>query len=318
MKSPLLWVLLVTAFCALAACDGKGGGAGGDSDSDADSDSDSDADTDTDSDADTVCDRWNADRADLSEGAWSGSVDTCDAGDIASTGRENALRLVNLYRWLSALPPVDDDSAKNAGAQECALMMDANGELNHSPPTSWTCYTDGGASTAGQSNIATAPAVQAVDLYMVDPGNPTTIGHRRWILSNSLGPIGIGSTSTYSCMHVLYGSGSATAAWTAWPPPGRIPFEAFAPDGAYWTNLDATGWTVQSDSIDVSGAGVTVTEGGVDKPVATTVLLGGYGSSSAISFIPSGWSTEAGKTYHVALTGVSPAIEYDVRVIDCP
>jgi hypothetical protein len=251
----------------------------------------------------------------MSEGAWSGSVGSCDAGDIAASGRENALRLVNLYRWLCDLPAVTDDDAKNAGNQECALMMDANGDLNHYPPTTWTCYTEAGAGSAGQSNIATAPAVSAVDLYMVDPGNPTTIGHRRWILSNSLGPIGIGSTSSYSCMNVLYGSGSAGAAWTAWPPPGPVPFEAFAPS---WTSVDQTGWTVQSDSIELSGADVTVTMDGDELPVTVTALLSGYGSSSAISFIPSGWSTAAGNTYHVSLSGISSTIEYDVEVVDCP
>ncbi|MCK9462984.1 MAG: CAP domain-containing protein [Proteobacteria bacterium] len=262
-----------------------------------------------------MCERWNADRADLSEGAWSGSLDTCDAGDITESARESALRLVNLYRWLCGLPAVTDDATKNAGAQECALMMHANGTLNHYPPTSWTCYSDAGASTAGQSNIATAAAVGAVDLYMVDPGNPTTIGHRRWILSNSLGPIGIGSTSGYSCMHVLYGSGSAGASWTAWPPSGQVPIAAFTPS---WSSVDDTGWTVQSDSISLSSADVTVTLGGDDKPVTVTHLLEGYGSSSAISFIPSGWSTAAGNTYHVTLSGVSSPIEYDVEVIDCP
>jgi hypothetical protein len=30
-----------------------------------------------------------------------------------------------------------------------------------------------------------------------------------------------------------------------------------------------------------------------------------------------GWTTTAGKTYHVAVTGTSATIEYDVEVVDC-
>ena len=46
--------------------------------------------------AQQMCDRWNADRADLSEGSWNGTVSPCNAGDISVEGRANALKLVNL------------------------------------------------------------------------------------------------------------------------------------------------------------------------------------------------------------------------------
>ncbi|HET6584548.1 MAG TPA: CAP domain-containing protein, partial [Nannocystaceae bacterium] len=157
--------------------------------------------------ADEMCMRWNADRSDLDEGTWSGSVASCTPGDITASARENALRVTNLYRWLADLPPIETDPARDQLAQACALMMDANDQLSHDPPGSWTCYSDDGADAAGSSNIASTAAVYAVDLYMVDPGNPTTLGHRRWILSNSIGPTGIGSTSDYSCMWTLGGSG---------------------------------------------------------------------------------------------------------------
>ncbi len=262
-----------------------------------------------------VCDRWRTDRADLREGSWSGSVSGCVAGDVASPGRDNALKLVNLFRWMAGLPAVTLDGERNRKAQDCALMMHANGALSHTPPTSWTCYTADGAEAAGRSNIGTTPGVQAVDMYMQDWGNETTMGHRRWILSNSLGPIGQGSTSEYSCLWVLYGSGSAGASWTSWPPPGEFPIQAVTMS---WRGLDSTGWTVQSDSIDLDRAtGVTVTAGGSPLSVSFVHLLNGYGSSTAINFIPSGWTSTVGTTYHVEVQGVSPAISYDVTMVDC-
>lgn len=266
------------------------------------------------SEADQMCERWNQDRADRSEGSWSGNVGSCAPGDISAQGRENALRIMNLYRFLADLPPVDTSATRNQLAQACALLMHANGSLSHSPPQSWSCWSSDGAEGAGSSNIAGAPGVAAVDMYMVDPGNPTTMGHRRWILSNSIGPTGLGSTSEYSCMWTLDGSGDAGKAWTAWPPPGPFPFGAVQPS---WQSIDETGWTVQSDDVDLSGAQVSVTANGQPRAVSVTNLQGGYGSDFAISFIPQGWQTQAGTTYSVEVSGVSPPIAYEVEVVDC-
>jgi hypothetical protein len=263
-----------------------------------------------------MCTRWNADRADLGEGTWSGSVASCQPGDISADGRANALKLLNLYRWLADLPEVTDDASRNAGAQACALIMHANGALDHSPPSNWACWSSQGNDAAGKSNISTGQGVMSVDMYMVDFGNATTLGHRRWILSNSLGPVGLGSTSDSSCMWVIEGSGNAGAEWTAYPPPGPFPIEAVDPL-PFGDDLDVTGWSIQSDSLDLSGAQVTITENGTARPVAITVLGSGYGSASAISMIPQGWEAQAGSTYHVEVGNVGAAIAYDVEMVDC-
>jgi uncharacterized protein YkwD len=262
-----------------------------------------------------VCTRWKADRADLSEGTWTGDVTSCTPGDIGATARANALRLVNLYRSLAQLPAVVTDPARDAQDQACALMMRANNMISHTPPTTWTCYTADGATAAGSSNVSSGRAVSSVDLYMIDPGNATTIGHRRWILSNSLGPIGIGGTDKASCMWTLSGTGKAGKAWTAWPAPGQIPFQAVSPRG---TTVDMTGWSVQSDGINLANAQVTVTVDGAAQPVTVTQLDANYGSKYAIRFNPTGWTTQAGKTYSVAISNIPTAINYDVQIVDCP
>ncbi len=92
-----------------------------------------------------VCTRWKADRADLSEGTWTGDVTSCTPGDIGATARANALRLVNLYRALAQLPAVVTDPTRDGQDQACALMMRANNMISHTPPTTWTCYTADGA-----------------------------------------------------------------------------------------------------------------------------------------------------------------------------
>ena len=265
-----------------------------------------------------LCGRWKSDRAELGEGMWSGAVAGCDPGTLSQVGRDNALRLVNLYRFIASLPPVTEDAALTSNAQSCALMMHANGQLSHTPPMKWKCWTAAGSGAASKSNISGTPGVLGVDLYMVDPGNDTTIGHRRWILSNYLGPIGLGSTTKYSCLTVIGGMGNAGKAWMAWPPPGLVPYQAMHVPTINWADVDQTGWTVQSDTIDLSAAGVSVTEGGVDKPVTVNVLGKNFGSSQAIRFVPKGWTVEPGKTYDVELSGVAQPISYSVQIVDCP
>jgi hypothetical protein len=265
--------------------------------------------------AEGTCARWNGDRADLGEGTWSGNVAACDPGDISPEGRANALKLINLYRWLADLPAVVTDPERDRQAQACSLMMEAEGSLSHEPGTDWACYTEEGAEGASSSNISGGGGVVSVDRYMLDQGNATTIGHRRWTLSNSLGPIGLGSTGNgASCFQNLRGSGRAGKPWMAWPAPGIIPLQAM---GTGRQTIDSTGWSIQSDDVDLGDAVVTVTSGGADMPVTVTQLMGGYGSRYAIRFNPNGWTTTAGQTYSVSVTGTDTPIAYDVQVVTC-
>ena len=260
------------------------------------------------------CERWNAERADVDDGTWSGSVAACDPGEMDPAWRERVLRQINLYRWLAGLPEVTNEPAFAERAQACSLMMDANQQLSHAPPTSWDCWSQAGADGAGRSNIASLPGVSAIDLFMADPGNATTIGHRRWILSTWIGRVGIGSTSRFSCLHVFDDTGTSGAAFVAWPPPGRFPVQAATVSG---TSIDQTGWTVQSEDASLPGATVTVTAAGQDLPIAVVVLEGGYGSAYALSFIPQGWAMQAGTTYQVELSDLPAPIAYDIEAVDC-
>lgn len=271
---------------------------------------------DSDRSPEAVCARWNADRQDLSEGTWSGSVQDCDPGDISADGRANALRQYNLYRWLADLPAVETSPDRDRIAQACALLMQANNSLSHDPPMSWTCWTQDAYDGASSSNISTGPGVRSADGYMIDSGNATTIGHRRWILSNSLGPIGLGSTGNgASCMQNLTGTSDAGKDWMAWPPPGAFPLQAYGTGGR--NSLSDTGWTIQSDRINLSNAQVSVTSGGEDRPMSVTQLQGGYGSRYAFRFNPEGWDVEAGATYSVSVSGIDTPISYEFQIVDC-
>jgi uncharacterized protein YkwD len=261
-----------------------------------------------------TCTRWKADRADLSEGTWSGNVMACDPGDISANGRANALRVLNLYRWLADMPAITNDPTMDKQAQACALIQRANGMLTHTPAETATCYMAEGATASGRCNISSGPGVSSVDGYMVDPGNDTTIGHRRWLLSNSIGPTGLGSTDMHSCL-MTFGKMKVGKPWMAWPSPGAIPLQALT--AKYSGTVDTTGWSLQSDTINLASAAITVTVDGAAQPVTITQLMGGYGSKYALRFNPMGWKTAAGKTYAVAVTGITPPINYEVQIVDC-
>ena len=264
-----------------------------------------------------ACARWLLDRESRPEGKWTGNPATCEVGELSDDAKDNALKLVNLYRFLAHMPAVVRDSKLDAKAQKCALIMRANNKISHTPPKSWKCWNAEGAEAAKKSNLSTGPGVRAVDRYMVDNGahNAASLGHRRWILSRSLDKIGVGSTATKSsCLWVIGGKGNAARKWVAWPPDGEVPLAAFGQGGG---SIDQTGWSLQSDSVNFSKATIEVTVDGNKQPIQQRLLKGGYGSKYAIAWNPQGWKAQAGSTYHVKVKGSTADFEYDVKVLAC-
>ena len=269
--------------------------------------------------ADQVCRRWVCDRADMSEGISTGDIATCDPGDLQPPGRPNALKLVNLYRFLTGMPEVTEDPTFDTDAQDCAIIQAANG-LTHTPATTATCYNAAGATASNRSSICGGQAVGCIDLYMDDSANATgpNFGHRTWILANSLGPVGFGSvgsggrTMTASCFYQVGGTGKAGVAYVGWPPAGPVPLQAFTA-----TELDKSGWSLQSDTINLGSATATVMDGTTNQPVTVSTNLGSYGAKYAMGITPNGWTSVAGHSYTVTIGGTTTPIAYTVQVVDC-
>ena len=281
---------------------------------------------------DPVCRRWREDRQDRDEGTWSSESDqTCPTTDISATGRANALKMVNLYRWLAGLSPVDHDMGLDRSAQTCALLMAANQTLSHGPSPAWNCWTEEGSRAAANSNLASAPGVFSVDGYMVDLNNDAHLGHRRWILARPLQTIGLGSVLTspgqgYSCMWVspvgepwTPGTDVSGQDLVMWPPPGKVPAEVIRPAGfqSYWPDLDDVGWSIQSDSIDLRQAQVTMTANGATVPIVVRSLDSNVGSFYAISLVPVGWHSVPNTRYEVDVRGIPNPFRYTVTFLDC-
>lgn len=293
---------------------------GGDPDQSSDDDTGSQDNTDSEPDsgggspetAKEVCERYQAAFSSKDEGQWSGNVDGCEPGDISKEARDRALAQVNFIRWLTGLKSVTTDPALDKKAQACALIMHANGQLSHNPPSSWKCYSAEGADAAKKSNISSAPGVSSVLLYMIDPGNDTTIGHRRWIVANRFGPTGLGSTSKSSCMFTIGGKQNGDREWTAWPPPGVFPIEL---NSNGWASMDKTGWTIQSDSIAFDGKSIKVKANGEDQSVDIAQLLPNFGARNAVKITPKGWKMSAGTKYQVTVEGTD--IDFEFEAVSC-
>lgn len=321
MRASHILMALASSVAASAGCDEPGDRAASQDASSSDTpdavgDTTPGADVDPDE-ARAVCDRWRADRAALAEGTWTDfSVARCEPGVLSEPGPDNALRQLNLYRWLAGLPPVTLDTAKSEDAQACALAMHANRAIEHTLPADWACRSDEAVAAARLSNLATVPAVKAIDLYMDDEGIDS-LGHRRWLLSNTLGPVGVGSTSQYSCLHVIGGRGNAGARVTTWPPAGLVPIQALFP--ASWADIDQAGWSVQSDTVPVHRAlEVRVERDGAPVEVATWTLDEGYGSAYGLGLRPVDFRTGVGSTYRVTVEGSSfDAVTWEFTPIDC-
>lgn len=125
-------------------------------------------------------------------------VATCRAGTLSEAARQNALSAINQMRQLHGLDAVAYDRASDPLVMNAALMMLANGTLNHNPPTAWTCYSADGATGASTSNLAgtgaSTPPEGDFILWLTDMASlgPNVLGHRRWLLDPFLNKIAYG------------------------------------------------------------------------------------------------------------------------------
>jgi hypothetical protein len=189
-------------------------------------------------------------------------------------------------------------------------MMDQNGALSHMPPTTWACYTAEGASAAGRSNLALgafSPA-QAIDLYMADSGTPS-LGHRRWVLNDYLGRVGIGFAGRAQCLGVFDTSGRTDRTWTAYPNPGPAPIE---------TTQNV--WSFHSHAFALSAATIQMERLGAtpeEVPLSVSHVGGGFGPPGTVAWTPSVRAVD-GDRFRITIGGLSGEdIVYETEIVDC-
>ncbi len=215
----------------------------------------------------------------LTSVGWTGNSSSCSPGTVSAEAHAKVLQRINFFRRQVGLNDnITLDTAKNRKCQEAALMMMANGSLNHTPPNTWKCYTADGAAAAGASNLSSGShSVNAVSGQMADNGsNNTACGHRRWILYSRAQVMGHGSTSSNQALWVIGGAAPSN-------PPNMPEFISWPPQGYVASTLVYARW-----SFSLPGADFTDTEVEMKRSDGLPVTLkivhtnGGYGDRSIV------------------------------------
>ena len=214
---------------------------------------------------------------------WTGNLLTGDPGTLSVAFLDATLQRINYYRAMSGVSSdIALSALYNSECQQAALMFAAQGDISHTPPTSWFFYTAEAADAAANSNIRLDSSGDegpgAVDRYMADAEpNNFYVGHRRWFVYPPQGPMGAGAvpssytnvgTSAIWVVNYAARSMSSTLS-TSWPPAGFVP-----------ASLVFDRWSFSYLNADFTSAIVTVNKGGVMQTVEQEPLEGNSGDGS--------------------------------------
>ncbi len=259
---------------------------------------------------------------------WNGNVGSCNPGTTAQAYKNEVAQQVNWFRAMAGVPAgITFDPGNSAKDQDMALMISANNQLSHAPPTSWTCYTADGATAAGQSNICYGydllAAPGCIMGYMSDTGSGNTeVGHRRWILYPQSQVLGTGDVPATG----VDPSGQALWAWDSnvfGPRPAtRDPYVAWPPRGYVPYQMVYGRWSFAYPSADFSQAHVSMTVNGPAVSLTIDPVANGYGENTIVwepvaTFL--GGQPDATVTIsitNVQGSGIPTSFNYQVTVFD--
>ncbi|NIJ19268.1 uncharacterized protein YkwD [Sphingomonas naasensis] len=271
-------------------------------------------------------------------------IAACQPGALKPVVTSQVLQTLNAVRALHHLPPATYSPADEPGAQQSALMQAANGQLSHTPPSSWRCYTAAGAAASGSSNlyggIGTGLSLisdeQVIAGWLTEVQNiiAENVGHRRWLLDPFLGSIAYGrvagryetsNRADAAAMKVFDTAGPAGPTGTlpdyvAWPfedyPARLFDSRALLSFGVIANKTNKWGNT----NVDFSNAAITVRQRGGAALTVSRIAYDtqGYGLPNNLQFAVSG--LQANIYYdvtidRVAVGGVQRSYSYFFRIV---
>jgi hypothetical protein len=264
---------------------------------------------------------------------WTGDLGAGDPGTLSEAYRAATLQRINYYRAMCGLTSnLTFGSTEDGECQQAALMMAAEGNISHTPPSSWPFYTSDAAQACANSNIRLDSVGDegpgAVDRFMADDEvNNADVGHRRWFLYPDEGEMGSGAippSDAYAGTAAIWIMNfvprpSGTPAYYSWPNAGYVP-----------ANLVYNRWSFSYLNADFTQATVSVTKNGASIPVNLETPQ--YQSSNSSDIIVGDntlvWelpgntvSTTQDETYavhvgQVMINGVPQDFDYTVTTID--
>lgn len=266
------------------------------------------------------------------EPVWTGTVPTCSPGTTADVFRYMVALRVNWMRAMAGVPAwITFDETFNQKDQQTALMISANNDVSHTPPSSWKCYTADGAEAAGKSNLAIGiHGPESILRYIEDFGTGNyAVGHRRWILMPQTRFMGTGDVPENSAgpaanaLWILDGNmgqprPTTRESYVGWPPPGYVPYQVvFAR------------WSFSYPKADFSSADVTMASNRVPVAVTLEPVRTGFGENTVVwcqvgldTSQPLSWPKPPADVRYaisvkgVLINGVSRNFDYTVTVFD--
>jgi len=199
-------------------------------------------------------------RAQRVRAGWTGSVRGCRVGRESAASLTATRTAINRLRGLAGVGPVRLRGSLNRKALAAALMMRAQGALDHAPPRSWRCWSRAGREAAGASNLYLGFSGATAMVGYTNDAGIAELGHRRWLLNPLATTFGSGSTGSSNALWVFSDTrpvpdGTAVA----WPPAGFVP--------GPWV-FDDWSLEVVGGEVDLSAAEVRVTVDGAEVAVS--------------------------------------------------
>lgn len=254
-------------------------------------------------------------------------ISRCQAGKLTPAAINAALKMVNDIRALHRLPPVAYSTADEAAAMEAALMTAANGELSHTPPSTWKCYSEAGATgtktsnlyiSSKASNLGFANDATAFSGWMSEVNNivANNVGHRRWLLDPFLGAVAFGRVAGQfdgntridaTTLKVIGNVGSGAAG-------GAVPGFVAYPQGDY-----PAAYFDPSALLSFSAIADTTTRGGENAKVsyaqATVCVIAESGAALAVSNVSSdNVAYGVPNSIQFAVAGLKQNVTYTVTI----
>lgn len=259
-----------------------------------------------------TCAAWQSMRDRYTQTAtWRAGATTCELGTLPDATRQASIEWVNYFRGLVGLAPIREDRNDRSAAQGCAVLLERNGQLSHTPPATWTCASLAARDAAGRSNLSGNVGFPMSPWYAVrgwiDEGRDLsgTLGHRRWLFSPELHTVTYGQTGSFACMTLGLGASDVRAPGSvAWPPAGWVP-----------TAVMGTIWSFSQAGVTAAGTQVEVLRDGARINVTAVARADGRGEDTISWEVP---TAVAGSVYRVSLRVPGRAlVSYEVRPTGC-
>ena len=259
---------------------------------------------------------------------------------------------VNYARYVAGLSPVKYDIELSRSAQFGSTLMATTRYFAHSIPQGSKpadmpqAFFNSGNQAVGSSNIGWGHSSQVLFNYSClndsDVSNIDRVGHRAWLLNDSMGKIGFGRSGSFSTTKVFDSSGESLPAgeYVTWPSEGVFPLELID----YTYSGSALAWSFHYNTRDYSiegKPGITLTRRS-DKKTWKFGSAGsgefyqtsGYGGFNTFIFRPDTRTLnpstyKSGNVFDVSITGLKKrastdysytytptTISYSVKIID--